>query len=337
MKLICVKEIKRFILLMICAVPLSSSVFAQERDISGNISIRQNDKEVIASNGMFNITGMPFEIIFDNVNLDDNIAIFAYHSDEMFNRYDYPIITDETVMFAPGTGLAMEVDENKSFFLRINTEMTQNYISSDRRINNTNQAVLRIKGFADTLNRFQEHKIAYLSIYIDYNKNGIIDLNEIKNIIIKVNQSIAMGEKTKVYISTMGSSLEVVGSENLIHNNFILFKITSQDEAERFSEYMQENTTYYSGYRTAGITNIDYNKNNKYFLMTPKGLSASANQPYHYSGEYDLIFDISDTNDNKNGNYVSLRTYTVSKDDDIFTIRINWYGEILTPIIANEY
>lgn len=331
------KFVGQTIVLILLFCVFSDYVTAQQKNINGTISISQNGEEVLARDGIFQIINKPFEVIIDNVSLKDNIAIFAYHSDEMFNRYDYPIRTADTVMFAPGTSLAMSVEKNISFFLRINEEYTQNYFPSDRRINHENQTILRIKGFADTLNRFQKRHIAYLSIFIDYNKNGIIEKNEISNIIIKVNQVATPPKKIKVYISTMGSRLAIINSEAKIHNQFVVFKISSQDEAKRFSEYMRKNTNYYRGYQIAGIVNIDYDINNKYFIMSPRGLSVEFYQPYHFSGEFDLIFDVLELDKSMSFNYVSLRTYTVAKDDDIFSIKINLKGKIASPIIVSEY
>ncbi|MDR2500101.1 MAG: hypothetical protein LBD37_03340 [Treponema sp.] len=76
-------------------------------------------------------------------------------------------------------------DENKA--LAINKEMRHNSISFDERINKGSDAVLRIKNIADIENRFAG--TLYVTIFIDYNENGIVERNEIENISIVINKS----------------------------------------------------------------------------------------------------------------------------------------------------
>lgn len=328
---------KNMLRLMLFLLISEILIYAQATKSDRRIRIFQDNHEIFEIDGKYPIIEKPFQIVVNNIRNEDNIAIFAYHSDEMFNRYNYPIHSSDTVMFAPGTGIAMSIDDDTSFFLRINKEMSQNYITSDRRINIEHQAILRIKGFADTYNRYSENKIAYLTFFIDSNKNRIIEANEINNIVIKVHQSTVQAEKTKVYHSTIGSSIEINDQQHEIYSNFILFKITNIDEATKFSDYLRYNTNYYNGLRRDGLGNVDYSTKNKYFLMTPKGLSIKALQPYHYSGEDALIFDIVATEEEKSQNYCSLRTYTVLKDDDIFTFLVHWNDRYIHPVLITEF
>ena len=116
-----------------------------------------------------------------------------------------------------------------------------------RRINNEVGSKIKISGISDTLNKFSKNKIAYLTIYADYNKNKIIEKIELANIIIKfIGNSDSSLNKTKSYISTMGYKAFLVKS-SFFGISYIVVKITNINDAQIFDnilKYQTSNSTW---------------------------------------------------------------------------------------------
>lgn len=170
--------------LFIMVVVLSGA--DRNRGLQGNILIRQNNTIPMFYNGMFHLDNMPFELIMGNIRSKDNIEIFVYDTPEMFYRYSWPERVQDTVMFAPGTGMAMAVDSDKSFSLSINREKTKHYISVDRRTSQGNKAILRVNGFNYNLGRGAGTEVFYISIFVDGNKNEIVEKKEVAHFIVSM-------------------------------------------------------------------------------------------------------------------------------------------------------
>ena len=173
-----------FILALILFQP--AIIYSQSINNDEAVFIYQANHEIQGRDKIYEIQDKPFEIVVEGVDEEDNIAIFAYHNDEMFDRYSYPVSTSDTVIFAPATGLAMPHNEDRKFFLRINKELTQNYFSRGRRINKANHAIIQIKRIIDPYHLFLGKDTAYLTLFVDFNKNSFIEENEIRNIVLKI-------------------------------------------------------------------------------------------------------------------------------------------------------
>jgi hypothetical protein len=172
------------LLLFLAGAPFVS--VSQSLREEGSVRIVQNGSELDARDGLIQIRRKPFEIVVSGVDEEDNIAIFASPRDRILDRYRLPVSTSDTVMFAPGTGIAMPPNEDRRFFLRINREMSQNYFSRDRRINTGERAVLQIKGITDPYEQFAGGDTVYLTLFVDFNKDRMIEEHELANLVLKL-------------------------------------------------------------------------------------------------------------------------------------------------------
>lgn len=169
---------------LLTASPLLIS--SQSLKQKGSVRIVQNGSELEARGGIIEIRHKPFEIVVSGVDEEDNIAVFASPRDRMLARYRLPVSTSDTLMFAPGTGIAMPPNEDRRFFLRINRDMSQNYFSGDRRIHTGNQAVIQIKGIIDPYDQFAGKDTAYLTLFVDFNRNRMIEEDEVAELVLKL-------------------------------------------------------------------------------------------------------------------------------------------------------
>jgi hypothetical protein len=255
----------------------------------GLIQLQQNNRMINGSGSYFVIDDNKFNIFIKNV-LNETIHIFAYHNNTMFTRYNYPIKSEETVMFHPATGLIDNIDENIEITLSINKEMQHNAITIEKRINEQNTAIVKIKDIADIDNKFTG--TLYLTIFIDFNQNGVIESNEIYNLSIyikKISSSILF--RTRAYVSTIGGLIRDINYP-VYSTNYFYVKITNESERKWFFKLFGPNygdNTYFSDNR---IRDADYLRYNMYIIFSPITQEIELfNNPYHYNGEYRLIFD----------------------------------------------
>jgi hypothetical protein len=291
--------------------------------LDSQIYIEQNNQINNGSENYFVINDDKFDIIISNTN-NKSIHIFAYHNDQMFSKYKYPIMCENTVMFHPASALINNANENKELTLYINREMQHNNISFDKRINVGDTAILRIKDIADIDNEFIG--TLYLTIFIDYNENEILDQNEIGNISIFINKSYnTILFKAKVYISTVG--YWVMDIRNPVYRReYFYVRITTEQERERFFELFGRN--YPDSLNR--IRELDYTKYNMYIIFSPiTGEVILYNNPYHYNGEFKLIFDIAINKQSNRGMYVFARNCIVEKSKDRYEMWINDYGRLM--------
>jgi len=292
------------------------------------VIIEQNDRKINELNGFYTVEDEKFNILVRNAG-DKAINIFAYHSEEMFRKYKYPVECKETVMFYPGTALVDNADKNKEITLALNREMQYNVITPEKRIDNNNTALIKIKDVADTDNKY--NGALYLTLLVDFNNDKIIEKNEIKNISLKINKSPSgVLFKGKVYVSTIGSWIKDLNYP-VYSNEYSYVKITNDTEKRKFFQsFGQENfTNPYS--KINRIADLDCTKYNMYVVFSPvtKDMELSGN-PYHYSGDYKLIFETRINREANRGVYVYCREYRVEKDLDIFELWINDKGRLRT-------
>jgi hypothetical protein len=287
------------------------------------IHIEQNNRINNGSGNYFVIDDNKFDIVISNTN-NKPIHIFVYHNDRMFSKYQYPLSCENTVMFHPASALTNDSNENKELTLYINREMQHNNISFDKRINMDDTAILRIKDIADVDNKFTG--TLYLTIFIDYNENEILEQNEIGNISIFINKSYnTILFKAKVYISTLGYRL--IDIRNPVYGReYFYVRITNEHEKERFFELFGRN--YYDSLNR--ISELDYTRYNMYIIFSPITDEIELyNNPYHYNGEFKLFFDITINKQSNRGRYVFSRNYIVEKSNDKYEMWINDYGRLI--------
>jgi hypothetical protein len=288
------------------------------------VTLEQYNLINTGSGNNFSINDDKFNIIVTNAN-NKTIHIFVYHDNQMFSRYNYPVKIENTVIFHPATALANSNDNNNEVTLYINMEMQYNAITSEKRINDGDRAIIKIKDIADRDNRF--NGILYLMIFIDYNENGIIENNEIENITININRTQdTILFKARAYVSTLGYRVRNI-QYPVYGTDFFYVKITNGYEIQKFLQLFGNdfNNGMFQG---KGIRELDYSLYNLYIIFTPiTNEIYFYNNPYHYSGDFRLIFD---TGINRQTDrYVFARNYVVEKNNDRYELWINNEGELI--------
>ncbi|MDR1858549.1 MAG: hypothetical protein LBQ69_03680 [Treponema sp.] len=291
-----------------------------------DIFIEQNNRIIIEENGVYSIDDQKLNILVKNAD-NRTIHIFAYHNEEMFKKYSYPIKCENTVIFHPATALMDKADENMEITLTINREMQYNAITPEKRTGENGTAIIKIKDIADIDDKFSG--ILYLAVFIDFNENNIIDENEIRNLSIKIdrsNNSILF--RARIYVSTMGSWIRNIGYP-VYSNDYMYVKITNETEKQYFLSLFGE-SNFINTYSTINrIVNLDYTRYNMYVIFSPvtKEIELFGN-PYYYSGENRLIFETRINRESNRGLYVFCREYRVEKNSDRFDVWINDNGEL---------
>jgi len=290
------------------------------------VSVEQNNKNINESNDVYTLEDQKFNILVNNVD-DKIIHIFAYHNDEMFSKYSYPVECEKTVIFHPATALINSANEEKEISLTINKEMQYNVITPEKRTTNNNTAVIKIKDIADYDGKYDG--ILYLTIFVDLNDNDIIEANEVKNISLGIERtakSILFGDK--IYVSTIGSRIKDIKNYEY-SNEYLYAKITSDQERQLFLLLFGKNNFVNTNSTVNRIISIDYSKYNMYVVFSPITTEIELyNNPYHYSGENKLIFDTKINKEANNGTYVFCREYRIEKNKDTLEMWINDNGKL---------
>ena len=224
---------------------------------SFEVKIRQNNQIIDKPDSTYTIMDNKFEILVTNKN-NNIISVFAYHSDEMFNKYIYPIKDEDTVIFHPATALINSADENMEITLNINREMQFNVITNEKRIDENGISIIRIKDIADTDNRF--NGILFLTLFIDLNNNKIIESNEIKNISVAINRAENSNLfRARIYVSTIGGWIRDINYP-VYNNEYFYVKISNETEKANFFELFGQqygDNTYSSINR---VRDLDYSR-----------------------------------------------------------------------------
>jgi len=298
----------------------------KEKEKSFKVTVEQNNKSINESNDSYTLEDQKFNILINDVD-DKTIQIFAYHNDEMFSKYSYPVECENTVIFNPAAVLTDNADGNTEITLMINKEMQYNVITPEKRITNNNTAVIKIKNIADYDGKYDG--TLYLTIFVDLNDNNIIEKNEVKNISLSINRtakSILFGDK--IYVSTVENRIKDIKNYEY-SNEYLYAKITSDPERQLFLLLFGRNNFVNPGSTVNRIISIDYSKYNMYVIFSPITTQIELyNNPYHYSGENKLIFDTRINKEAKNGTYVFCREYRVEKNKDIYEMWINDNGKL---------
>jgi hypothetical protein len=317
---------KKICMTLLVFLLFSCNIFRNEKpprkteNVGFEAFIEQNGTNINGLNDFYTIEDRKFNILVNNVN-DKTICIFAYHSEEMFTKYSYPVKCENTVIFHPATALIDSANANKEITLTINREMQHNVITPEKRTNSNGTAVIKIKDIADTDDKF--NGMLYLTIFVDFNKNDIIENNEIKNIYIKINKSDnSILFRARIYVSTIGSRIREINYP-VYSDEYFYVKITNEKEKQMFLQLFGQNN-FSNTYSTINrIINLDYTKYNMYVIFSPitEQIELYGN-PYHYKGENRLIFKKTINRKSNIGKYVFCREYYVEKNKDIFEIWI---------------
>lgn len=295
------------------------------------LSIFQNFMTIKGDNEQYEIMDEPFNLVLDGLESIRNIKIFAYHTPEYFDLYKWPIAVTETPMFRSGSSLAINLQEPVS--LQINGKHSVNNIVSEQWKVNDGQATILIDGFKDPFNKVN-NKI-FLTIFVDFNENEIIENNEIKNITINTALSELSVPTEKTYLFETKFHIAVTSSDVSMHENFLVFKLTNPQEGLELSNYMRKNTDFFKYRRRAHFVNWFYETENQYVLMSPMGAQLTIQRPYHYEGSSYLIFDITESEEYINDNHMLIMFFPIKKEDDIHDIKFNINGSLKSPHIES--
>lgn len=309
-----------------CVISRNEKPARKTKQMSFEVLVEQNDRSINELNGLYTIEDQKFNILVNNVN-NKTVHIFVYHNEDMFRRYTYPVKCENTVIFHPATALINSANENKEITLTINREMQYNVITREKRINNNNTAIIKVKDIADTDDKF--NGVIYLTIFVDFNNNNIIEENEVKNISVRINKSTnSVLFRAKIYVSTIGSRIRDINYP-VYSNEYFYVKITNEAEKQIFLRRFGENN-FSNTYSTINrIINLDYTKQNMYVILSPITTEIESNgSQYRYSGENRLIFETKINKESKRGIYVFCIEYHVEKTRDIFEMWINDNGEL---------
>jgi len=159
------------------AAPKPTAALKQEEppqrliSLSENIKITQGGKPASFQNGYYVIRNGYFSIEVGFMVLKSNyISVFASFSNDIFLKYTFPVNADETV-FSGGNSIARD---RNTLYIR----ETEGYNTI-----NTNEVIQKLS-FENVPAPYPG--IIYLTIYGDQNENGIIENEEIANIILEI-------------------------------------------------------------------------------------------------------------------------------------------------------
>ncbi|MBO4320139.1 MAG: hypothetical protein J5857_06690 [Treponema sp.] len=124
-----------------------------------------------------------FDICIDGITTEDNVCLFAYHNADYMDVYSFPVNVDDTEVFAMGNGVAeYDLDVEKGYTLSLNEPESFHYLFDARRINKENSCIIPVRDVTDSEGNFTD-KI-YFSIFVDYNKDRIMQKEEYATFII---------------------------------------------------------------------------------------------------------------------------------------------------------
>lgn len=310
------------VLTILFSLLLITTVLYSNDEESFSVSIYQAGNQITENHNKYQISNSPFEIYIASDQKIAGLHIFGYPEDYFTAKYKLPIPNSETTMFKPGTVVAVSSDETGTP-IYISDINSSNYLSEYRNVDN--KYIFKVSGISDTYNKTGKNNIATLAIYIDLNKNRIIESNELKIISLdfldETNHPIS---KNKAYISTMGFYMQFHKPDEF-HKNYALFKISNIEEAKIMVKHLWGKT---SSLNFQSIINTDFNKYNIYLITAPINSNDQLNQPYHFTGDSRLIFEITNlTNHKSNG--MSARKLTIEKANDTFSYHIEKNGNLI--------
>ncbi|MBN1647208.1 MAG: hypothetical protein JW874_04175 [Spirochaetales bacterium] len=311
------------ILYLVALLPLSAAEFTSD------ISLFQDEQPCVIDDGVYLLRDAPFEIRIKEINEEIAVQIFIYHTGRMFEAIRFPLACDESEMFAPGTGIAVDVDPETQEVDLYASEAGEghNYIHNERRINTGGGAVIRVGGIADKYNRVMAARAAFMTLFADFNKNRIIEENELANIRLRfISGGPATDKNTKVYISTLGFKM-TLKKHVFPEGKYILVKVSSKSDALKLHTLLRDTDFGYA--RLA--EQVDFNSEVIYFLFSPPTDRLFLDQPYHFNNDNTLIFELQSS---PAGNeYLAVRHIGLDRKNDVFSFKIrDSQGRLITPV-----
>jgi hypothetical protein len=129
--------------------------------------------------GFYKITDKPFQISINEIPKESAVYIFAFNDDSFQKKFVIPSAIKNVTFFLPGTGMAVEINKKDgSIPLFICSKYSHNHVTEDRRSIKGNGALINISGIYEADKKIEGHMELYLIIFVDKNKNDIIDDGE---------------------------------------------------------------------------------------------------------------------------------------------------------------
>lgn len=310
-----------FIMISIFAIAYINS---ESIGSSKSIVIKQNGNEVNVVNNEFIIKNSYFSIELANITRETNVHIFISRNEII--KETVGVNLKNSKFFSVASSIALPRDYIKDeLVLYFDSLRVNNVISEDMRKFENGKTIINISGFANLDNSNIPISKLFVALFFDLNTNNIIDDNEIAYLILQITGTGTLFNK-KIYISTSGYWIKNINLEQA--NNYRLYKITS---FEGLDKYKKEITGNISNLEFWIDNNKLFDEYNIYILQSPTTMDLFLDQPYKYSNERYLIFDIISSPVKKNYYYIAGRNYFVEKNNDNLTILVNNNGIKIIP------
>lgn len=277
-----------------------------------------------------------FDINFESIKTEQDIYVFAGANDEYVNKYSLPIKCDDTEIFPGGAALAENpLDESKGYSLSVNSPYSFHYISSDRRINTQDGAVIPVRNITDPFACFNGN--LYISFFVDFNGNNIIEENEYAVLqfhfpLYGMETTLDFSAGKRGYFSTLGFGMlktmrKYTGSE------FKVYKISTHSDFEKMCEIENknlENTTMEEMFLHTcdekNLTDINY-----YVCFIPSQFNQIGNC-FRLKGSKSIYLEyVPDTDDAERK--VNVRYFSLPKTEVDPVIEFYGNGTLLKGII----
>ena len=308
---------------LLCVLLCSFATFkhVENADSKNSYSIKLDDAFSVSENeysvgGIFNFT----------VEAEKPVkGVHIILSREKLQLHDYIGKEADETPFSAGNMII--TDRTEPRILYFNSDLINNYLSPKENTESTNFSV-KIKGFAETDDSNPIDKLFCFG-FCDLNKNGIIEQDELKQIIINVNPAFSLTDE-KIYVSTVGYRVKTYSK---IEDTYVIYKINS---FVGFNKFKATVTPQVSNFDMLFENESQFKNVNYYIVHSPVTTNKFLAQPYKYARSNILIFDVMEDTKNSSTNYIAARNYQVKKTKDILRICINISGKIIFPEII-EY
>ncbi len=285
----------------------------------------------VSDNTSFSFDSEEFDLFFSRLKKEQAVSIYAsttYSVDPIpYYTGNFPVDSSKTI-FAPGGGLAeypLNPEEGYSLSV-INFFNGFHYIYDERRINTKEGALLPVRKITDATGEYTNR--IYLTFFIDFDNNSIIEENEIWNIDITFTNKYGkdFSENNRAYVSSMGYSV-LTGDYD--EKEFICYELHSTSNLNSF--YKAEKVSFINRppeyYIKWAKPDEVFSKEIEYVILLPKNYTF-VNNPFRIKGDKTLYFEIKEIPEDEE-KWCPIRTISVSKDKPLSSIKLYLDGKII--------
>lgn len=320
------------IISLLCITFNLSALSKYKMQVKDIIQIKHNNQTYnVTDNTSFTFDSEEFDLFFNRLKKDQSVSIYtsSTYSPNLIPGYygKFPVESSETT-FAPGGGLAegpFNPDEGYSLSV-INSFNKFHYIYDERRINTKEGAVLPVRRITDSSGEYTNR--IYITFFIDFDNNQIIEENEIWNIDITFTNKYEKdySEKNRAYVSSTGYS---VLTGNYDGERFICYELHTTSNLKDFylrekDSFINRPVDYYIKWENPDEI---FKNNNVHVILLPKNYTF-VNNPFRIKGDKTLYFEIKEVSENEEKT-IPMRLIRVSKDNPFTPIELYLDGKII--------